>query len=46
MEIIIVLSILIVVAVASVAWGVDSRDGLNSEEWKRRRSTLYHSPLF
>lgn len=42
MEFMIILSILIVVALASVAWGVDSRDGVNSglpvvevESWDR-----------
>jgi len=37
MEIIVLLALFIVLAIAAHSWGVDSRDDLNSLEWQRRQ---------
>jgi hypothetical protein len=37
MEIMIVLGILLVLAVAALLWGADSRDEVNSPEWAHRK---------
>ena len=36
MELYSLLLVLIVLDIAAVYWGVDSRDGINSPEWLRR----------
>lgn len=38
MEFAILALILIVLDLAALRWGVDSRDGLNSPEWQRRQA--------
>lgn len=45
MEFMIFVIILVLLGVAAVRWGVDSRDGINSSEWARRQSALVlHTP--
>ena len=34
----IVILLLVVLAIASTRWGVDSSDGINSPEWVRRQN--------
>lgn len=41
LALVIILSLLIILALASLLWGADSRDSINSAEWERRRNTLY-----
>lgn len=36
MDLLVVLILIIVLDIAALAWGVDSRDGINSPEWERR----------
>jgi hypothetical protein len=42
MEIIITVLALIILDIAALRWGTDSRDGINSEEWKRRQEWSAH----
>ena len=41
MEILIILVLLLVLAIAAQHWGVDSTDGLESPEWERRRQSIF-----
>jgi hypothetical protein len=36
MDLLIVLILIVVLDIAALAWGVDSRDDINSLEWERR----------
>lgn len=38
MELILFILVLILVDLAAMLWGADSRDGPNSPEWERRQS--------
>jgi hypothetical protein len=38
LALIIILSLFIIMAIASILWGKDSRDTIDSDEWERRRS--------
>ncbi len=37
MDIIIIMTLYIALALAALHWGVDSTDGINSPEWERRQ---------
>ena len=38
--ILIVILVLVVLGIASIRWGVDSTDGINSPEWIRRQNWI------
>ena len=44
MEMLIVLIALVVLAAAALAWGADSRLGVNDPEWDRRRIWRLRNP--
>jgi hypothetical protein len=37
MEALILLVVFIILDIAAIYWGIDSRDGINNPEWKRRQ---------
>lgn len=41
LALVIILSLLIIIAIAAILWGKDSRDDINSKEWDRRQQSYY-----
>jgi hypothetical protein len=41
LALVIILSLSIILAITAIRWGKDSRDGINSSEWERRRNSYY-----